>query len=439
MRYYSIGGNPTGADLSEAVMSTYAADGCMYMPERLPRIPDAFFNNFAGMTFAEIAYVTGNLLFGDDLGSATVKNAVSRAFNFDVPLRHVGDGIYALELFHGPTLSVKDFGARFMAEVVRDMRARSGMKGRRLHVVTATTGNTGSAVANAFAGISGVEVYVLFPRGKSGRQLEMQFVTLGGNVHALEVQGTIDDCRRMAREAFADTSLKEQALLTSAGSANIVRLLPHIFTYFYGLAKMHERLDIRPSEITVAVPAGNLSNVTAAVAARRMGLPMGNIVACENANGFLTQYLETGIIPATAAAVPTLAYAADKAVPTNFDRLMWLCGNSASGMRREIAAVSCTDADIITAVNSCYDRYGYNIDPHTALAWRGATQYAGKNAPCLLMATAHPAKSLAAMNAITGRAMDLPLQLTRFMSGTDMRRRIQPDYKELKEIILRNN
>jgi threonine synthase len=437
MQYNSTQLHARRATLAEAVMQSRANDGGLYMPDHLPVIPDAFFKNFAEMSFAEIAYVLGNLLYGPEISSANIKHIVERSFNFEVPIVKVSANIYALELFHGPTMAFKDFGARFMARMLKyipNIQKPGGSK--KLHVLVATTGNTGSAIANGFAGIDDVEVYILFPRGRVSRQQEAQFTTIGGNVHALEVQGTIDDCQRMVRQVFEDEELNFKAALTSANSLNIARLLPQTFYYFYGMAKLQHSLR-QGQRLVVSLPCGNLGNLIGAVISKRMGLPIKRIVACENANSFLSDYMRSGQINEHKS-IPTLAYAADKGVPTNFERLQWLYDNSLERMHAEIESHAYNDADIIAAVNTCYDEYGYTCDPHTALAFRGLQDSLKPGETGLMLATAHPAKSLDAMTAITGRAMDLPLQLTRFMNGIDKREQIAANYKMLRRKILQN-
>jgi threonine synthase len=437
MQYNSTQRRSPRASLAEAVMQSRADDGGLYMPQHLPVIPDAFFKNFAEMTFAEIAYVLGNLLYGPEIRSANIKHIVDQSFNFDVPIVKVSDNIYSLELFHGPTMAFKDFGARFMARLLRYIpNITKPGRSRKLNVLVATTGNTGSAIANGFAGIDDVEVYILFPRGRVSRQLEAQFTTIGGNIHAVEVQGTIDDCQRLVRQAFEDAELNSKVSLTSANSLNIARLLPQTFYYFYGMAKLQHSLH--PGEqLVVSLPCGNYGNLVGAVISKRMGLPIKRLVACENANSFLADYMRTGQ-RAEHVTTPTLAYAADKGTPTNFERLEWLYDGSLERMHTDIEAHAYSDADIINAVNSCYEAYGYTCDPHTALAFRGLQDSLRPGETGLMIATAHPAKSLDAMAAITGRSLEMPAQLAQFMNGIDRREQMSANYKSLRRKILQN-
>ena len=441
MQYISTNDRGPEVTLRQAVLQSTPAQGGLYMPRELPVLPAPFFMNMAEMDFPEIAYVVANQLFGGDVSAAALKNIVDGAFNFPVPVTRLDDGLYVLEQFHGPTLAFKDFGARFAARMLSHLHSQGSPAARRkLHVLIATNGNTGSAMANALAGMANIEAHILFPRGHAGRQLEAQFTTLGGNIHAYEVQGTIDDCHSLVHQAFADNVLNSIVSLTSANSVNIARLLPQTFCYFYAVARLQRRLGDKV-RVNLAIPAGNLGNLTAAVAARHMGLPINRIMACENANQYLTTLLHDGrdTVPR---AFPTLACGADKGRPTNIDRLLYLCGNSLDALRHEIEAHSVDDAHIIRAVNGCYERYGYTIDPHTSLAYSVATddnritRFDNDRQATLIVATGHPAKSLTAMNAITGRPIDLPLQLTRFMAGSDLRRKIQPSYIALRDSIL---
>lgn len=439
MNYIGIRQNTPAVSLADAVLHSTSGNGGLYMPQNLPLIPTPFFMNFGGMSFDEIAYVIANQLFGSDINSASLKRVVDSAFNFPVPMRQISDNIFVIELFHGPTLTFKDFGARFMARMLEHLHSdtimRRSKRSGKLHVLVATNGSTGSAIANGFAGVSNVEVYILFPRGHAGRQQEMQFTTLGGNIHALEVQGTIDDCQALVSQAFADPALNAVAALTSANSANIARLLPQSFYYFYAMAMLSEHISDK-SRITIAVPAGNLGNVCAAVAAKNMGLKYDKLIACENANSFLTDLLAGRDNP-TPRAIPTLAFAADKGRPSNIDRLAFLCGG-AKEIAHRLDAVTVNDAQIIAAVNDCYDKTGYTIDPHGAMAWHTLNESLKPGQTGLIVATGHPAKALTAMSAITGRAMDLPLQLTKFMNGIDHRKQILPLYSMLRNYIFNN-
>ncbi len=434
MQYISTGHNSPAATLVQAILCSHAPDGGLYMPASLTPIPEAFFRNFQGMTAPEIAYILATHLFGEDIPATALKGMVDRTIAFDMPLRRIDDNIYVLELFGGPTLTFKDIGARFMASLLQHF----GTGRLPLNIVVASCGNTAGAIANAMAPLSSVNVFVLFPRNSSNRQLERQYTTLGGNIHAIEVHGTIDDCHQLMRRALSDPLLQKKAMMTCANSANIGRLLPETFYYFYGVAQLLQRLGQRSAEIVVSVPCGNLGNLTGGIISRRLGLPISHFIACENANDAFNETLAAGRLLPRRPSIPTLAYATDKADPTNLPRILDLYHGDFEAIRRDITGVCADDAAIIEAVNGCYRDTGYMCDPHTAMAYHGLKRNLKPGQTGLLIATAHPAKSLAAMNAITGRAMELPLQLNAFMTGQDHRICISPNYNVLRHIILDN-
>ena len=434
MQYISTGHNSPSVTLAQAVLCSHAPDGGLYMPASLPQIPDAFFRNFQGMTASEIAYVLATHFFSDDIPAQALKEMVDRTINFDIPLRRIDNDIYVLELFGGPTLTFKDIGARFMASLLRHI----GTGSLPLNIIVASCGNTAGAIANAMAPLSSVNVFVLFPRNSSNRQLERQYTTLVGNIHAIEVHGNIDDCLALMRQALSDPVLQRKAMMTCANSANIGRLLPETFYYFYGVAQLLERIDQRSTEIVAAIPCGNLGNLTGGIISKRLGLPISHFIACENANDAFNETLATGHLLPRRPSVPTLAYATDKADPTNLPRILDLYHYDFAAIRRDITGECVNDVAIIEAVNGCYRDTGYMCDPHTAMAYYGLRRNLRPGQTGLIIATAHPAKSLAAMNAITGRAMDLPLQLNAFMTGQDHRIRISPNYNVLRHIITDN-
>lgn len=436
MYYYSTRHKAPRVSLAEALFASGAPDGGQYMPESLPIMPEAFFNNFGEMTLNEISYIIADRMLGHMLSSADIKHIVDSTLDFDVPIYELDKHISVLELFHGPTLAFKDFGSRFMARTIELLASRRDSRSK-INIIVSTTGNTGAAVANAFAGVGCCEVFILFPPNSSNRSLQRQFTTLGGNIHAIEVQGTIDNCARLARQALSDPVLTSSLTITSANSANILRLFPQIFYIFYGvsrlIAKGHDARNIVP-----AIPSGNLSNVTAAIFARRMGLECAPILAAENANTALTSALKNGGFERRHA-VATLAYAADKGRPSCADRLLDIYGGDMRKASSDIEACSVSDLDVIRAVNSCYAKHNYLLDPHSALAYHALTANLKPGQHGLLFATAHPAKSLPTMTAITGNVIDLPLQINAFLAGRDHRVPMSPDYRTLRKFILHFN
>lgn len=438
INYISTRNHAPAATLAQAVLQGRPDDGGLYMPSELPRMPRAFFSNWQQLSFAEMAYVLADMLFGHVLGSPTVKAIVDKAFNYPVPLININDRLWAVELFHGPTLAFKDFGARFGALMLPHLAGVNDV-GRKLNVLIATTGNTGAAMADALSGKSDVDAYILFPRASCPRDVQSQFTTLGGNIHALEVQGSIDDCHAMVSQALADDELRTQMRITSGNSDSIIRLMPQVFYYFYAMARICAQTGRSPEEIAIGIPAGNLGNLTACLMAKKMGLPTGEIVACENTNSYLCDMLARGM-RTPRHTVPTLAAAADKGEPSNIERLLWLYDNDMERLRQAVTAISCADVNIIPGVNELYERHNYTCDPNTALAYHGLKQRTAQTGQTgLMLSVAHPAKSLAAMTAITGRAMDLPLQMYKYLNKPDYRKKIPPYYNALRNAIAQNN
>lgn len=436
MKFISTRHNSPSVTLAEAMLRPLAPDGGLYMPQNIPVLPRAIIANMSDMSMPEIGYVILNALLGRDFTSSQLKSVADRALNFKAPMLDLGDGITAIELFEGPTLAFKDYGARIMARLMELAVTESGHD--KLNIVIATTGNTGSAMASALAGVKNVNVFIVFPRGTAGRALESQFTTLGGNIIPVEVNGTIDDCHAMVAATLKDETLSQKLLLSTANSTNIARILGQTVYYFYGVTHLPQAPGRHKEGPVVSLPAGNLGNLTAALIARRMGLGMSRLIACENANNYLTRAtLNDDFEPR--AAIPTLAYAADKSVPTNFERILDLVDGDSERLRAEVQPMWFDDSTIINTINDCYDSTGYLLDTHTALAYAGLRKSLKRGEKGLLLATAHPAKSLDAMTAITGRPIDLPLQLNAFMTGRDHRIRINPSTWGLRRLILDTN
>lgn len=415
--------------LPEVLFPHKQPGGRMYMPVDIPKLPAAFFKNLAEMTLGEIAYIISEMFFGDYVSASQLKELVDKVYNFPLPVKAITPNIHALELFHGPTLSFKDFGARLLARYI-EMRAEAyGWK--RLAVIVSSSGNTASAIANAFAALDFVEVFILFPHNRSNLSLQRQFTTLGGNIHAIEITAEIDKCNALAKALMNDKDIYSHTTLISGNSANIMRLIGQIPPIFYGVGQMMAR-DIMPVQIAMAIPSGNMSNLTATLMAMAMGLKIGTVIASENFNDSFSQRLATGQWPKIHL-TPTLAYAADKARPSNSARIDSLLNQYAAA---NVKAMGVSDLNIINAVNTCINRYNYVPDPHSAMAWHSLNNLMAQGLHGMMLATAHPAKSLTTMAAITGRAMDLPLQLNNFTTGRDHRISASPDYNYIKEIVL---
>ena len=437
MIYISTSGLHT-ATLRQATTNAIAPDGTLYLPESIPTIPKALFNNIEDMKLREIAYVVVSSLLGTDIDPAKLKQVVDSTFNFPMPVKQLRHGIEMLELFDGPTLAFKDVGARFLAEVFR-MSGSDGATGAV--ALTATTGNTGAAVATAFSGLKDTPVAILFPRGALSRQEQAQLTTVSPNIHPIEVSGTISQCKQMVREAMSDDTLKSRFTPICVNSHNILRIIPQVVFFFYAYARLKKRYGQDADGFMVSVPCGCLSSLTAAIIAKRMGLPMGRIIAGCNANDDFVRVLSGELSPdkVNHASRPTLAKAMDTGFPTNLYRVLRLYNNDLAAARRDITAVSLSDEDIAATIVAEFSRSSYMCDPHTATALgaylREKTLGNLTSAPVVVMATAHPAKSLDSMTAITGRAVELPLQLTRFMSKGVVPLKIPPTYPALRKFI----
>ena len=435
MKYISTTGTHT-VDLRGAVLQCIAPDGSLYLPESLPQIPRALFNNIDEMNLREIAYVVVSNLLGSDIDPACLKGIVDTTFSFPLPFKTRHGGLDILELFDGPTLAFKDIGARFVAEFFKAFHKPSYV--RRIAVV-ATTGNTGAAIANAFSALKDIPLVILFPRGALSRSEQAMFTTAGPNVHALDVSGNISQCKNMVCEALRDVSLDGIMEPVCVNTHNILRIIPQVVFYFYAYARLKKRYA-GADGFTVAIPCGCLSSLTAAVMAKRMGLPMGRIIAGCNANDDFRRIMR-GELPLDKVNVnsrPTIAKAMDTGYPTNLGRLVRLYDGSREAAAADITAISLTDSQIADVITDELYSSRYMADPHTATAL-GALRMAGidcsPDCPAVVLATAHPAKSLDIMTSITGRAIELPLQLTRFMGKGAQPYKIPPTYPALRRFL----
>jgi threonine synthase len=396
--------------IGEAVQRGLAPDGGLYVPVELPSMSPEAFAGLRGRTLAEVATALVAPLVEDTFDQTTLSALMAAALDFPVPLVRLDDGLFVLELFHGPTLAFKDVGARTMARWLAAVSDQGD--GRGLTVLVATSGDTGGAVAQAFHGVAGTRVVVLYPRGRVSHVQEAQFTTLGGNVAAVAVEGTFDDCQRLVKEAFADAGLGRAHRLTSANSINIGRLLPQMAYYAWAVLQ----LDASGPPPTMVVPSGNLGNLTAGVMAARRGVPLARFIAPTTVNDPFPRYLATGRFEPRPA-VPTLASAMDVGHPSNLERLTWLFGGDVALMRGAIASAAFADDDIRAAMRTLDTRYGYVSDPHTAVAYLGATAAnAAGDGPIVLLSTAHPAKFPEVVEPTLGREVPVPPALSARMA-----------------------
>lgn len=432
MLYYSTSGNVPKTTLQDAVVKGLAPDKGLYMPEHIPTIPKAFFNNIGEMSLQDIAYVVANTLFGNDIESETLKEIVNDTLNFDIPLVHVADNKYSLELFHGPTLAFKDVGARFMARLLGYFNKKNGTKD--VNVLVATSGDTGSAVANGFLGVPGVNVFVLYPKGKVSKIQEAQFTTLGKNITALEISGTFDDCQALVKNAFMDEELNEKLQLTSANSINVARFLPQMFYYFYAyaqLAKMGKPLD----NIVVSVPSGNFGNITAGLIGKKMGLPIKRFIAANNRNDIFYQYLMSGVYNPRPS-IATIANAMDVGAPSNFARILDLYDNSHEAISKEISGCTYTDEQIAETLKDTYDKTGYLLDPHGAVGYRSLVEGLDNNEIGVFLETAHPAKFKETVESIIEDEINIPAKLASFMKGTKSTVKLSSAFPAFKKYLM---
>ena len=418
--------------LREAVVKGLAADRGLFMPERIPTLPSAFFKNIGNLSLQEISYAVANTLFGSDIDSSVLKNIVYDTLNFDIPLIHVNGDIYSLELFHGPTAAFKDVGARFMARLLGHFTRQddSGM----VNVLVATSGDTGSAVANGFLGVEGVRVFVLYPKGKVSKIQEAQFTTLGQNITAIEVNGTFDDCQRLVKSAFLDDDLNAKMKLSSANSINVARFLPQMFYYFHAYAQLLQRGQA-DKDIVMAVPSGNFGNITAGLIAKRMGLPIKRFIAANNRNDIFYQYLLTGKYEPRAS-ISTIANAMDVGDPSNFARVLDLYGNSHDRICQDISGCSYSDEQISDTLADTYHRHGYLLDPHGAVAYRALIEGLKVGEAGIFIETAHPAKFKDTVESIIGESIPIPEKLEKFMNGTKQTVKMSSGFAAFKKFLI---
>ncbi|GHT75004.1 threonine synthase [Bacteroidia bacterium] len=435
MDYYSTNKQTPLAGLQEAVVKGLAADKGLFMPERIPVLPDTFFEQIDRLSFHEIACEVAHAFFGEDIEPEILSQIVRDTLNFDTPVVEVSENIYALELFHGPTLAFKDVGARFMARVLGYFIRKQGLK--EVNVLVATSGDTGSAVANGFLGVEGIHVYVLYPKGKVSTIQESQFTTLGKNITALEIDGTFDDCQALVKSAFMDKALNEKMLLTSANSINVARFLPQSFYYFHAYAQLLRKNEYlrRNNEVVFCVPSGNFGNLTAGLIAQQMGLPVKRFIAANNKNDIFLQYLLTGQYNPRPS-VQTLANAMDVGDPSNFVRILDLYHHNHETITQIISGFSCDDDTIRETVKTCYELTGYLLDPHGACGYLALLRSLQPNETGVFLETAHPAKFKDTIDRIIGKSIEIPEKLQVFMKGKKQSIELSNDFQQFKDFIL---
>ena len=444
MKYYSTNGKAPIADLHKAVVKGLAEDRGLYMPERIKQLPKEFFDTIETKSFQEIAYTVADAFFGEDVDAASLKQIVYDTLSFDCPVEKVTDNIYSLELFHGPTLAFKDVGARFMARLLQYFIRQESSK--LVNVLVATSGDTGSAVANGFLGVEGIHVYVLYPKGKVSPIQECQFTTLGKNITAIEVDGVFDDCQALVKNAFMDAELNQHMKLTSANSINVARFLPQAFYYFNAYARLKEMFNVPCSmfnNLVMCVPSGNFGNICAALFGHAMGLPVKRFIAANNANDIFYNYLQTGRYEPKAS-LQTLANAMDVGDPSNFARIINLYSENNKLSPEEtheritslISGATYSDDQIRQTMRQCYEETVYILDPHGACGYQALADGLKPGEVGVFCETAHPAKFKEKVDDILSIDVDIPARLRAFMQGQKQSVPMTKDFADFKRYLI---
>lgn len=432
MIYYSTNKRAPMASLQEAVVKGLAADRGLFMPVTIKPLSPDFYDTIEHLSFQEIAYRVADAFFGEDIPAEALKEIVYDVLNFDAPLTEVTQQIYSLELFHGPTLAFKDVGGRFMARLLAYFIKKEGQK-KKVNVLVATSGDTGSAVANGFLGVDGIHVYVLYPKGKVSEIQEKQFTTLGQNITALEVDGTFDDCQALVKSAFMDEELNEHLALTSANSINVARFLPQAFYYFYAYAQL-KRMG-KANDVVICVPSGNFGNITAGLFGKRMGLPIKRFIAANNRNDVFYQYLQTGVYEPRPS-VATIANAMDVGEPSNFARVLDLYNGSHAAISEEVSGATYTDQQIAETVKRVWNEQHYLLDPHGACGYRALDEGLNEGETGIFLETAHPAKFKETVEGIIGEPIEIPQKLKEFMKGEKKSCPMSRDFEDFKTYLM---
>ena len=430
MQLYSTKHISPDVDLKEAVLKGLPPDNGLYMPYNIPVLDKDFFQNIESMSFNEMAVRIFKNFVGDYLPHAEIENIIAEAYNFEAPLVKVGD-IYFQELFQGPTLAFKDFGARFMGRLMGYF-----LKDNREHVniLVATSGDTGSAVAHGFLGVEGIHVTILYPKGKVSDIQEKQFTTLGQNITALEIDGTFDDCQHLVKTAFLDKELNERFTLSSANSINIARLIPQSFYYFWA----YKQLENKSLPLNFCVPSGNFGNLTAGLFAKKMGLPINKMIAATNNNDIFTKYIQTGDFEPRPS-VSTISNAMDVGNPSNFFRVLDFFNNDYFQIKENIIAYSFDDVATKKNILEVYQQYQYEICPHTAVGYLGMKKYLEQSSEPsnnIVLSTAHPIKFGEIVEPVLGHIPVMPERLKKAIGADKRSISLGKDFDDFKQWLI---
>ncbi len=431
MKYFSTNKLVSPVSLIEAVTKGLAGDEGLFMPERIDEFHPDFFKRIPRMSFQEISFEVAKKFFGEDIPEVILKDIVYDTLNFDCPIVQVKNSIYSLELFHGPTLAFKDVGARFMARLLGHFLL--GFE-REVNVLVATSGDTGSAVANGFYDVPGINVYVLYPKGLVSDIQEKQFTTLGKNITSLEIDGTFDDCQRLVKSAFNDKELNQALVLTSANSINVARFLPQAFYYFNAFARLREAGIT--NDLVFSVPSGNFGNLTAGLFAKYLGLPIKRFIAANNENDIVYKYLKTGYYKPSES-VSTIANAMDVGNPSNFARILELYNHSHSDISADIVGYRYSDDEIRETMKQVFVEDNYMLDPHGAIGYRALKADLKDGEVGVFLETAHPAKFTETVEGVLGKGtVVLPEKLEAFMKGKKQSIPLGTDFNGFKQYLL---
>ena len=432
MKYYNISKPSEKVTLKQAVTRSVINIQDLYMPEEIPEMPVEFFRSLDRLTLPEIAFMVSRTMLHDDLPDEVIERISYDSFTFDIPLRKLTDNVFALELFHGPTMAFKDIGARFMAGLVEYFMKTEK---KEITILVATSGDTGSAVANAFYNREGVKVNILYPSGRVSNIQEKQLTTMGGNIKAYEVDGDFDDCQRLVKMAFADWEINDRLTVTSANSINFARLFPQSIYYFNAIARMPERTD----PVVFSVPSGNFGNLTAGLIAWKMGLPVRKFIAATNINHSVPEYLESGSFNPKPTQ-STITNAMDVGNPNNFPRILSLFGNNYKDIRNILAGCWFTDGDTRQAMRELKVNYGYDCDPHGAIWYLGVRDsqrvYACSG---IFLETAHPVKFKDEVESATGSKIKIPDEINKLLKLEKESKKISNDYNDFRSTLLKGS
>jgi threonine synthase len=428
MKFYSTNNHNYTVGLEEAVRKGLPHDKGLFMPTDIPHLSAGFINNLSSFTLPEIGIEILRPFVDETVPDEVLRNICTEAFTFPAPLVELKDNLYALELYHGPTLAFKDFGARFMSRLLGYFNASEN---NRNTILVATSGDTGSAVADGFFEVENIDVVILYPQGKVSDLQEKQMTTLGSNIQSIAVNGNFDDCQRLVKMAFMDKKLSERFGLTSANSINVARLLPQMLYYFYA----YGCLANKNKPVVFSVPSGNYGNLTAAVMAKRLGLPINHFIAAANANDIFPHYLTTGKYEPKPS-IETISNAMDVGNPSNFARLQALFNHSLTNIRSEISGYSYSDEQTRESIIEIYDEFGYVADPHGAIGFRALKEYlAEHDVVGIFLETAHPIKFKEEVATIIGHEIPVPDSLTAILHAEVKSNTCSSDYDEFKDLL----